>query len=774
MRKLSFVLTGILILTFTLFVCGGWAASPPSPEKVAELQQAINEAHKLKEKADDARARADEEAWDEARKTFQEEYAKAKTDEEKKDAAKKFSDDVDKFLEEKLKELDWENLKKAKDEAFQKIIEAVDEAYDIDTSNVKGEPTFDQDQSEEGLCWPDGRVKLGPAAFTSPGWLASVKKHEATHADQGAQGRWRMDNVGNADQEIEAYGHQIISADTVGLSDAERAEVQKRLHYYLEAKKAALKYEMELATGTMDNEVQEEELGKIIGKIEAVQELEKKGDEEGAISKKDDAIEELDELIKGAKGETKSTLETFKEHVEELKEAEIFVIKIDTIEDLRDARDAATATRAQKDEINKIIGKIKNLIDAEKKGDEEKALEIKKDALKEINELLKDAKGEVKDNLEKAKEKLEKLIRIETKITVTGKAEGVGKAPDGSTVILVHTKECSRYTVTCTPGTTVKAGQTVTVSGHTPEPGKIKATTVTTLASPLPERKKVKANHYYQGPGEPLPGTGVYGSFVITPDTTVAVKANGATSCFFIDEEGEKKEELDKKDNYFVGILKPGIVGVVTAGIIDAIFNPQEKLPPKSPGIKIDPYYDGITNEPAIIDIENVDIGRLEDYNLSVEDTATGQIIDYGSPDLFLADGKTGLATATYFPGDVPAGAKEFVFTDPEGNILHEQMTNVYKYSLSFSPSRVTKGMPVFGDVSISGMTGEERVQVYLSFDAVLEAEIITGELISSIPGEVIFSASADEINQNPTDFTFDTSRGLGQQQVIVVVVPVE
>ncbi|MBC7188949.1 hypothetical protein H5U35_01870, partial [Candidatus Aerophobetes bacterium] len=593
-------------------------------------------------------------------------------------------------------------------------------------------------------------------------------------ATQASEGRWPKDRVEVADREIEAYAGEIICADTTGLSDAEREEFRGRLQYYLKLKKDSVKYEMELAIGTMDNEAQEKELNKIIEKIKKAQELEEEKDEEGAVAEKDEAIKELEELIKGAKEKTRDKLEKFKKQVQELKEAEILVMKVDMIEELRDARNAGTATQAQKEEINKIIDKVKNLINAEKKGDEEKALQIKKDALGEIDALLKKAEGKVKDNLNKAKEKLEKLIRIETKITVTGKTEGVGKAPDGSIVILLHTKECNRYTVTCPPGTIIKTGETVTVTGNKTEPGKIKATKINTQAPPLAERKKAKTAHYYQGSGKPLPEEGAYGSFVITPDTTVAIKANGATSCFFIDEQGEKKKELEKKDNYFTGILKPGIAGVVTAGIIDAIFHPEKKIPPKTPGIKLDPYYDGVTNKPVLIDIQNVDTGKLADYNLSVKDTATGQIIEYGCPDLFLADAKTGQATSAYFPGDISAGTKEFVFTDPEGKILDEKTTNVYRYSLSFSPMRVTKGMPVFGDVYITGMTGKEKVNIYVSFDPVLEIEIISGEPVTSLPGEVLFTCTADRINENPADFKFDTSKGLGQQQVIVKVFSLE
>ncbi|MBC7189199.1 hypothetical protein H5U35_03140, partial [Candidatus Aerophobetes bacterium] len=178
MKKLYFILTGILTFTLILSSSACWAGSSPSSDEVAKLQQAINEAHKLAEKIHDAYFKAGEEAWEKAYKIFKEEYAKAKTQDEKREAWKRLNDNVDKFLEEKLKEINWEKLKKAKDEAFQKIIEEIDKVYDIDTKNVKGEPTFDQNQSEEGLCWPDGTVKLGPSAFKTPGFVAATKKHE--------------------------------------------------------------------------------------------------------------------------------------------------------------------------------------------------------------------------------------------------------------------------------------------------------------------------------------------------------------------------------------------------------------------------------------------------------------------------------------------------------------------------------------------------------------------------------------------------------------------
>ncbi len=763
----KFFIIGLLCLAFVgliLASAGSFAESLPAAEKIAELQKTIDQVNQLREQADNVYERAVQETVAE----FEDAFNEAGTEAERENILRQ----ARQFLQNKLAALNWPALCKAKDNAYQKIIEAVDKAYEIDTSNVQGEPTFSQDVEGEGECYSDGRVRIGPSAFGSPGLLASTKKHEATHADQAKEGRWPHGAVQVHDAEIEAYGREITSADTVGLSDEERSEVQRRLQDHLESKKVAMINEIETARGVMDNQAQIDELDKIAGKIRDVIELEESGDEEGAIEKKDDAIEELDQLIRGAKGEAQDTLKELKEHVKELKEAELFVIKAGTIEDLRDARDAPTSSQAQKDEITKIIGKIKNLISAERKNEEDKALEIKKDALKEINDLLKNAKGATKDNLKKAKEKVETLIKIESKITVSGKTEAVGEGPDGSVVILVHTKECSRYTVTCSPGTKVKLGQTITVTGTKTDPGKIKATSLTYTPT-LAERKVVKEDQYYQGPKVPLPQDGAYGSFVITPDTKVAVKKNGATSSFFINEEGEVEEGLDEEGDYFVGLIKPGVIGVVTAGIIDAIFSPQEKLPEKTPGIEVSPHYDGVISDPVIINVEDISLTQLEEYTLLVEDLETGKITNYGSPDLYLIDEK-GSANCTYSLGELSTGSKDFLFTDPKGKILDEKKVDVYEYFLSFTPSQVTRGMPVFGNIDVLGMEGKDKVQVYLSFDPVLGAEVIGGELVSKIPGVLVFMVTVDEVNQNSVDFKFDTSKGLGQQQVKLTVTPFE
>jgi len=410
MKKIFFILIAVFLVF--LFIPGsGASAQPPPANKVAKIQEAINKAKALKTKAD----KIYQQALNETVKKFGDEYAKAKTDAERR----KVVDQARKFFQQRLRTLGWGRAKKAKDEAFQRIIQEVNKTYKIDTRNVRGEPTFSQDVEGEGECYPDGTVRIGPSAFTSPGVVASTKKHEATHADQAAGGRWPRGAVERHDAEIEAYGKEMTSADTVGLTDAERNEVLTRLRYHLAQKKVALINEIRSAKTSMNNDKQRKELDKIVEKVRQIQKMEQKGDEEKAMQKKNEAIKEIKQLIKGAKGRAKNTLERLRDHFEGLKEAELFVMKVEAIENLRDAQDAPTTGKKQKKEINKIIGKLKKLIEAQRKGKEKEALKIKKDAFEEINELLKRSKGSTKEELNKAKQKIEKLIKIQT--TLVGK-----------------------------------------------------------------------------------------------------------------------------------------------------------------------------------------------------------------------------------------------------------------------------------------------------------------------------------------------------------------
>ena len=747
------------VLSAVVFVGAGFCETLPPNETVAGINKAIAEAKALEQQA----RQMQQDAVEQTVRAYQERYAAAKTDKERQELLRQARNFMQNFLDAS----GLNELIKQKDKAFQDIIRQVDDAYEIDTDNVRGEPEFSQEVEGEGECYPNGRVRLGPGAFSSAGVVASTKKHEATHANQAAEGRWPSGAVERHDAEIEAYGREITSADTVGLTDAERAEVQRRLHNHLEAKKEAMIGELTAAKPGMDTDAQREELEEIVGKIRDVIDLERKGDEEGAMAKKDHAIEELDELIEGADEDTSEALEGLRDHVEDLKEAELFVLKADTIEDLRDARSSAPDKEATA-EINKIIGKLKRLIEAQAAGDEDKAFAIKKDALEEVEVLLKGAKGACKDELEAAKDRINKLIRLEEKITVSGKTEGVGKDPSGTTTILLHVPDCRRYTVSVPQGTTVKAGQTVTVSGSRTEPGKIQASKVSVASqvSPVSERKTVRAGQLWGGPDTPLPSSGAFGSFIITEETRVAVKANGAASSFFINQEKKPEEELDREDGHFAGIIRPGVIALVTGGIIDAVFNQQGQTPPVTEGLDVPSYFDGISNYPVEAHIGSVTGSDMTGYRLLARDNASGQIWDYGSPDLSLTDTLSGRGTAVYSLGELPAGEKELMLIDPQGALLDRAMTTSYSYFVQFRPQQVTMGVPVYGDAFVEGVPASETVRVSLSFDPVLQVQVNTGVVVSGGPGYVAFQATAAALNESSTDFTFDTSGGLGEKQV--------
>jgi len=135
MKKIFFILIAVFLVF--LFIPGsGASAQPPPANKVAKIQEAINKAKALKTKAD----KIYQQALNETVKKFGDEYAKAKTDAERR----KVVDQARKFFQQRLRTLGWGRAKKAKDEAFQRIIQEVNKTYKIDTRNVRGEPTFSQ------------------------------------------------------------------------------------------------------------------------------------------------------------------------------------------------------------------------------------------------------------------------------------------------------------------------------------------------------------------------------------------------------------------------------------------------------------------------------------------------------------------------------------------------------------------------------------------------------------------------------------------------------
>jgi len=108
---------------------------------------------------------------------------------------------------------------------------AVDEAikqYGIDVSAVNGKVAYSADTDGEGLTLAAGTVTIGDDAFTTPGWLASSIGHEALHAEQIRAGRFNDTPQGVAMNEVEAYDWEIRNADRFGLSDTDRATINRR------------------------------------------------------------------------------------------------------------------------------------------------------------------------------------------------------------------------------------------------------------------------------------------------------------------------------------------------------------------------------------------------------------------------------------------------------------------------------------------------------------------------------------------------------------------
>jgi hypothetical protein len=108
---------------------------------------------------------------------------------------------------------------------------AIDQAiasYGLDVGAANGAITYDPSVDEDGATDEDGTVKIGTEAFSSPAWLASSIGHEVLHAEQARDGRWNNSKQGVAMNEVEAYDWEIRNADRFGLSDAEKATINRR------------------------------------------------------------------------------------------------------------------------------------------------------------------------------------------------------------------------------------------------------------------------------------------------------------------------------------------------------------------------------------------------------------------------------------------------------------------------------------------------------------------------------------------------------------------
>ena len=112
-----------------------------------------------------------------------------------------------------------------KEEALQKAMEN----YGVDKSQAK-KIVYDATVSGEASTSKDGKVSVGDAAFSSPGWLASSAAHETeVHVNkQGKAGKWYTGTMGTAIQEVQAYDHEIANAHKYNLTEAEIKDLKKR------------------------------------------------------------------------------------------------------------------------------------------------------------------------------------------------------------------------------------------------------------------------------------------------------------------------------------------------------------------------------------------------------------------------------------------------------------------------------------------------------------------------------------------------------------------
>jgi WXG100 family type VII secretion target len=134
-----------------------------------------------------------------------------------------------------------------KPENFQKAIDEAVKVYGIDISSVTGKPEFDPtlltlpspnsggptivvDGSTNIIS---GKVIIGESAFQSPGYLASVIRHEVFHADH-AQEYWHVDDFQSRSlMHVQVYDKQLAYAGADGLRASEIDSLKlSRSKYY--------------------------------------------------------------------------------------------------------------------------------------------------------------------------------------------------------------------------------------------------------------------------------------------------------------------------------------------------------------------------------------------------------------------------------------------------------------------------------------------------------------------------------------------------------------
>jgi hypothetical protein len=111
---------------------------------------------------------------------------------------------------------------------YQNAIDLAIKVYSIDTSGINGTPTYDSGLDGEGETNPNRCVHIGPAAFSSPGWLASSIGHEAVHARAIRDRGWPRNAQERAMYEVEAYDWEITYATKNGLTEVEIQSLRNR------------------------------------------------------------------------------------------------------------------------------------------------------------------------------------------------------------------------------------------------------------------------------------------------------------------------------------------------------------------------------------------------------------------------------------------------------------------------------------------------------------------------------------------------------------------
>ncbi|MEW6281142.1 MAG: hypothetical protein AB1758_21200 [Candidatus Eremiobacterota bacterium] len=118
----------------------------------------------------------------------------------------------------------------------QEAIELVDKYYHLEEEGKesRGEPQYDPGLRCEGVTSRTGKVRIGERAFRSVKILLSTKLHEFTHADDAGWDRWPEDHKAQIMAELKAYQRELDLASKTGLSEADQADIRKRMEKYRE------------------------------------------------------------------------------------------------------------------------------------------------------------------------------------------------------------------------------------------------------------------------------------------------------------------------------------------------------------------------------------------------------------------------------------------------------------------------------------------------------------------------------------------------------------